>query len=213
MLQYLYNETEAAAEEIVEAVAPELDETSKEDVAEAAADQAEAITDAVADAAAAEGAEFSEEQYDTMHATLAQVIYTEVMSELACQQAQFAMEDLFTEEAVEDFYAAQEAEQDEYAASKPGHFSRNGRLYVTGGAAAVGATGGAVIGRKIAAKRGVSPKKGAIIGALVGGAAGAGLHEIGRAGSRAILGRKNAKGFVGRIKHAFGGGRSLAYKG
>lgn len=215
MLQYLYDETEAAAEEIVEAVAPELDETSKEDVAEAAADQAEAITDAVADASAAEGAEFSEEQYDAMHATLAQVIYTEVMSELACQQAQFAMEDLFTEEAVEDFYASleEEAEQNEYADSKPGHFSRNGRLYATGGAAAVGMTGGAVIGRKIAAKRGISTKKGAIIGALVGGAAGAGLHEIGRAGSRAIFGRKNAKGFGGRFKHAFGGGRSLAYKG
>jgi hypothetical protein len=216
MLQYLYNETEAAAEEIVEVVAPALDETSKEEIAEAAADQAEAITDAVADASAAEGSEFTEEQYDAMHATLAQVIYTSVMSELACQQACYAMEDLFTEEAVEDFYAAQEAEQEEYGEKwdkTKAHFKNNGRLYVGGASAAVGAAGGALIGRKIAAKKGISTKKGAIIGALVGGAAGVGVHELGRATSRAILGRKNASGFGGRIKHAFGGGRTLSYRG
>jgi uncharacterized membrane protein len=185
MLQYLYDETEAAAEEIVEAVAPELDETSKEDIAEAAADQAEAITDAVADASAAEGAEFTEEQYDAMLGTCAQVIYTEVMSQLACQQAQFAMEDLFTEEAVEDFYASleEEADQETYGerinmikrgwAPIGAHFDRNKTRYAAGGLGAVGAIGGAVVGRKIAAKKGMSTKKGAIIGALVGGAVGA----------------------------------------
>jgi hypothetical protein len=207
MLQYLYNETAAAAEEIVEAVAPELDETSKEDIAEAAADQAEAITDAVAEAATAEGAEFSEEQYDAIHATCAQVIYTEVMSELACQQACYAMEDLFTEEAVEDFYASmeEEAEQEQYSVMDKikgagrdvgGHFSRNRITYSTGTGATVGTIGGAVIGKKIAAKKGISQKKGAIIGALVGGTvgAGAGLASTkgGRAkytaGGRAVLG-------------------------
>jgi hypothetical protein len=180
MLQYLYNETAAAAEEIVEAVAPELDETSKEDIAEAAADQAEVITDAVADASAAEGAEFTEEQYDAIHATCAQVIYTEVMSQLACQQAQFAMEDLFTEEAVEEFYASleEEAGQEQYADGKLGFLGKLnrgkwvGKHGVAAGMGAVGAVGGAVIGKKIAAKKGISQKKGAIIGALVGGAAG-----------------------------------------
>lgn len=198
MLQYLYNETEAAAEEIVEVVAPALDETSKEEIAEAAADQAEAITDAVAEASAAEGSEFTEEQYDTMHATLAQVIYTSVMSELACQQACYAMEDLFTEEAVEAFYASLEEEtpQEQYSLSEKianaraaakTHFTTNARKYKVAGASAagslVGAAGGAVIGKKIAAKKGISTKKGAIIGALVGGAAvgggaGFGAHKL-----------------------------------
>jgi hypothetical protein len=179
MLQYLYNETEAAAEEIVEVVAPALDETSKEEIAEAAADQAEAITDAVAEESAAEGSEFTEEQYDAMHATLAQVIYTNVMSELACQQAQFAMEDLFTEEAVEDFYASlEEANQEQYADGKIGILGKlnRGKWVSNHGVAAAAGTataiGGAVIGRKIAAKKGMSTKKGAIIGALVGGAVG-----------------------------------------
>jgi hypothetical protein len=178
MLQYLYNETEAAAEEIVEVVAPALDETSKEEIAEAAADQAEAITDAVAEASAAEGAEFSEEQYDTMHATLAQVIYTSVMSELACQQACYAMEDLFTEEAVEAFYASLEEQPQEQYSGKIMSFIKNKHAQA-GAAATVGAVGGAVIGKKIAAKKGMSTKKGAIIGALVGGAAlGGGRYGI-----------------------------------
>jgi len=180
MLQYLYNETAAAAEEIVEAVAPELDETSKEDIAEAAADQAEVITDAVAEASAAEGAEFTEEQYDNVMGVCAQVIYTEVMSQLACQQAQFAMEDLFTEEAVEEFYASleEEANQEQYADSKIGFLGKVNRGKWVGNhgvAAAAGtatAIGGAVLGKKIAAKKGMSTKKGAIIGALVGGAVG-----------------------------------------
>jgi hypothetical protein len=190
MLQYLYNETEAAAEEIVEAVAPALDETSKEEIAEAAADQAEAITDAVAETATAEGAEFSEEMYDNMMSVCAQVIYTQVMSELACQQAQFAMEDLFTEEAVEDFYAAQEAAaQEEYSlkgawgATKK-HLSDHRAKYAVGAGATVGTVGGAVIGKKIAAKKGISTKKGAIIGALVGGAVGAGAGVASTAAGR-----------------------------
>jgi hypothetical protein len=195
MLQYLYNETEQAAEEIVEAVAPELDETSKEDIAEAAADQAEVITDAVADASAAEGAEFSEEQYDAVYATCAQVIYTEVMSQLACQQAQFAMEDLFSDEAVEEFYASleEEANQEQYADNKLGFFGKLNRgkwvgshgVAATAGAAT--AIGGAVIGKKIAAKKGMSTKKGAVIGALVGGAIGTtGGYASTKAGRTAV---------------------------
>lgn len=198
MLQYLYNETAAAAEEIVEAVAPELDETSKEEIAEAAADQAEAIADAVAETATAEGTEFTEEQYDAIHATCAQVIYTEVMSELACQQACYAMEDLFTEKAVEEFYAAQEeAAQEQYSlAGIKKHFSDHRTKYAMGGAATVGTIGGAVVGKKIASKKGISQKKGAIIGALVGGAVGAGAGSVttktGRTKYASLFKRKNA---------------------
>lgn len=217
MLQFLYTETEAAAAEIVDAVAPATDEVTKEDIATAAADKAEEIADAVAEASEAEGAEFTEEMYNEVLGTAAQVIYTEVMAEIATQQACYAMESMFSDEVVEEFYAAQDvAAQEEYGEKwnkVKAHFKNNGRLYADAAAGTAGAAGGAYVGARIARKRGASVKKGAIIGALVGAGAGVGAHEVGRATSRAILGRKNASGFGGRIKHAFGGGRKLAYKG
>ena len=183
MLQEIYNETEAAAQEIVDAVVPAASEATKEDIAEASVDKAEAIADAV-DAVTTEstGTPLDEATYSELLETTAQVIYTNVMSDLASMQSCYALESLFSDEEVEECYAAMDEGQDIYGErwdKIKGHFNRNKQHYIAGGAsAAVGAAGGALIGRRVAAKRGISKRKGALIGALagatVGGATGVG---------------------------------------
>lgn len=175
MLQEIYNETEAAAQEIVDAVVPAASEATKEDIAEASVDKAEAIADAV-DAATTEetGKPLDEATYSSLLETTAQVIYTSVMSDLASMQSCYALESLFSDEEVEECYAAMNEEQEQYADGKVmDHLKRNKQHYISGGVgAAAGAAGGALIGRRVAAKRGISKRKGALIGALAGAAAG-----------------------------------------
>lgn len=183
MLQEIYNETEVAAQEIVDAVVPAASEATKEDIAEAAVDKAEAIADAV-DAATADetGKPLDEATYSDLVETTAQVIYTSVMSDLASMQSCYALESLFSDEEVEECYAAMNGEQYAYAsmAGVMDHLKRNKQHYISGGVGgAAGAAGGALIGRRIAAKRGISKRKGALIGALAGSVAGAGTGVAG----------------------------------
>lgn len=179
MIEFLFSETEAAAEEITEVIAPQLDEVTKHDVAEAAADKAEEIADAVATAE-----EITEEEYAAIMTVCAQSIYTNIMATIATAQSAFSIESLFSEEAVEEFYA----EQDEYAgkfSKAKAHIKRNPTKYIgAGGAAAGGATGAL-----LAKKRGTSVKKGAIVGALVGG----GIGVTGAEGNKLRKGYKASK--------------------
>ena len=210
MLQYLYGETEAAAQEIVDAVIPAADEVTKEEIAEAAADKAEVIADAVADAVESEtGEAMADETYSDLVMATAQTIYTGTMAQLATAQACYAMESLFTEEAVDEYYAGLEDQnQDIYTSMgrkaavykrKLGrHLSTNKHHYIAGGVGVAGGAAGAVAGAKIAKKRGTSVKKGAIVGALIGTAAGTGA---GYAGTKA--GRGLYKAGAGKVAGIF----------
>lgn len=182
MLQYLYGETEVAAQEIVDAVVPAADEVTKEEIAEAAAEKAENIADAVAEAAAEAGEKMDEETYSDLVMATAQCIYTETMAQLATAQACYAMESLFCDEAVEEYYAEQETYGEKWNKVK-GHLSAKKHHYIAGAAGAASATAGAIIADKIAQKKGYSRKKARIVGALVGGAAGtAGGYATTKAG-------------------------------
>lgn len=207
LLQFLYGETESAAQEIVDAVVPAADEVTKEEIAEVAAEKAEAIADAVDEAVEGEtGEPLSEEAYAELVVITAQTIYTNTMAELATTQACYALESLFSDEDVEEYYAGlEDVEQDEYSVmdkikssygTAKGHVGRNATKYGTGAGAAVGAGAGALIARK----RGSSVKKGAIVGALVGAGAGATLTEAGKFGATARSLKKS--GYVDSKKDA-----------
>jgi hypothetical protein len=101
MLQYLYNETGAAAQEIVEKVAPEVNAVSKEEVKEAATERAKEIA---ADVAKADET-VTQEQHSAIVEACSQVIYAQVCGELARVQAENNLVSLFSEDVVEDYYA------------------------------------------------------------------------------------------------------------
>lgn len=190
MLQFIYSESEAVANEIVEAVASEAPETTKEEIAEVAAEKAEEIADAVANASEAAGEPVSEEAYAELVTNVAQLIYTSTMADLADAQACYALESLFSEEAVEEYYSSLEAaKQEVYADENKSIFARvkggvsggykSAKTWTTknkknaaivGGGA--GAAAGAGLGALIAKKRGTSVKKGALVGAVAGSIAG-----------------------------------------
>lgn len=104
MLQYLYSETDAAAQEIVQEVAPEVNAVSKEQIKDAAIARAEEIANDVAKA----DETITQEQHSAIKEACAQVIYTEVCGNLAMIQASQNIESLFTEEVVENYYASLE---------------------------------------------------------------------------------------------------------
>jgi hypothetical protein len=205
MLQYLYGETEVAAQEIVDAVVPAADEVTKEEIAEAAAEKAENIADAVAEAVEENtGEKMDEETYSDLVMATAQCIYTETMAQLATAQACYAMESLFCDEAVEEYYAEQETYGEKWDKVK-GHFSAKKHHYIAGASGAAGAAAGAALGARIAKKKGTSVKKAAIVGALVGGATGtAGGYATTKAGRDLYKagGRKVASIFKKKEKKA-----------
>jgi len=198
MLQELYSETGAAAQAIVEEVAPAVNETTKEEIAGAAVDRAEAIADNIADTVKLEQSEHA-----AIVEACAQVIYAETLAELADDAKINALESLFSDEYLQDFYAELEAEQEQYAEEKSsfkdklkaGYGSTKGFLKANsteiGAGAAIGgvagAGGGFILARRKARAAGLQPgtpqyKKfiakymagGAAAGAVAGGAAGAG---------------------------------------
>jgi hypothetical protein len=196
MLQELYSETGAAAQAIVEEVAPAVNETTKEEIAGAAVDRAEAIADHIADTVKLEQSE-----HTAIVEACSQVIYAETLAELADNAKITALESLFTEEYVQNFYAELEAEQQQYAEGEKttalkkvgGFLKENGKNAGIGAAAGtgVGAVSAAVAARKAARAKGLQPgtpeyRKFIAKRAAVGGAAGAAV------GAGAGLGAKSA---------------------
>jgi hypothetical protein len=212
MLQELYSETGAAAQAIVEEVAPAVNETTKEEIAGAAVDRAEAIADHIADTVKLEQSEHA-----AIVEACAQVIYAETLAELADNAKITALESLFTEEYVQDFYSELEAEQEQYAESnykpslkdrlKAGYgsakgFAKANAAEIGAGAAiggVAGAGGGLILARRKAAAAGLQPGTpqykrfiakymagGAAAGIATGGAVGAGY---GAYKNRAVVGK------------------------
>lgn len=189
MLQELYSETGAAAQAIVEEVAPAVNETTKEEIAGAAVDRAEAIADHIADTVKLEQSEHA-----AIVEACSQVIYAETLAGLADDAKIAALESLFTEEYVQETYAAleAEAEQETYGAKTEAvkKFLGDNKKNIGIGAAAgtvVGAGTGIIAARRKAKAKGLQPgtpeyKKfiakytagGAVAGAAVGAGAGAG---------------------------------------
>lgn len=200
MLQELYSETGAAAQAIVEEVAPAVNETTKEEIAGAAVDRAEAIADNIADTA-----KISQSEHAAIVEACAQVIYAETLAELADDAKINALESLFSEEYLQDFYAALEEEQEIYAGVdykptlkdrfKNGYgsakgFAKANAMEIGAGAAiggVAGAGGGLILARRKAKAAGLQPGTpeykrfiakymagGAAAGIATGGAAGAG---------------------------------------
>lgn len=210
MLQFLYSECAVAAQKLAETAAPEINEVSKEDIAEAATEHAHVLADQVAD-----HVELAQDQHAALIDALAQVIYTNTCSELAKGLAEENIEALFSEEIVEDYYAGIEEElQDIYADEKKDsffkkagdHLKNNSRVYVDAGAGVVGAGAGALIARRkaqrAAAAKGLKPgtseyksfvRKRMAAGGAIGAVAGAGTSEAARTAIRYHSISKDAK--------------------
>jgi hypothetical protein len=238
MLQELYSETGAAAQAIVEEVAPAVNETTKEEIAGAAVDRAEAIADNIADTVKLEQSEHA-----AIVEACAQVIYAETLAELADNAKVTALESLFTEEYVQETYAALEAQEQETYGEKAdkvkAHLKGNARIYGDAAGAAAGAGVGFIAARRAAKAKNLQPGtpeyKKFIAKYMAGGAAaGVATAEVGRAGYRGVK-KFNAmrkpnktgdydgvtakgvevknKGILKRVgiaaKHGFGGGKGL----
>jgi hypothetical protein len=155
MLQELYSETGAAAQAIVEEVAPAVNETTKEEIAGAAVDRAEAIADHIADTVKLEQSEHA-----AIVEACAQVIYAETLAEFAENAKIDALESLFSEEYVQETYAAlaAEAEQETYGDKVnlvKGFAKQNAGEMAVGGAAGAGI--GFIAARRAAQKKGLQP--------------------------------------------------------
>jgi hypothetical protein len=198
MLQELYSETGAAAQAIVEEVAPAVNETTKEEIAGAAVDRAEAIADHIADTVKLEQSEHA-----AIVEACSQVIYAETLAGLADDAKITALESLFTEEYVQETYAAleAEAEQETYGAKMDaikGHLKDNARIYADAGTAAAGAGVGLIAARRKAKAKGLQPGtpeyKKFIAKYTAGGAvAGAAAAETARAGKNIFKNYKAGK--------------------
>lgn len=198
MLQELYSETGAAAQAIVEEVAPAVNETTKEEIAGAAVDRAEAIADHIADTVKLEQSEHS-----AIVEACSQVIYAETLAGLADDAKIAALESLFTEEYVQETYAAleAEAEQETYGAKMDaikGHLKGNSRIYADAGSAVAGAGVGLIAARRKAKAKGLQPGtpeyKKFIAKYTAGGAvAGAAAAETARAGKNIFKNYKAGK--------------------
>lgn len=155
MLQELYSETGAAAQAIVEEVAPAVNETTKEEIAGAAVDRAEAIADHIADTVKLEQSEHA-----AIVEACSQVIYAETLAGLADDAKIAALESLFTEEYVQETYAAlaAEAEQETYGDKinlVKGFAKQNAGEMALGTAAGAGV--GFIAARRAAKKKGLQP--------------------------------------------------------
>lgn len=181
-IQFVFSETDIAAKEIASEVLPVADEATKEDIAEAAVEKAEDIADKVVSEDA------TDEEFAEVVSVISQSLYTTTMANIAMSGAAMNLETLFAEEEVNEYYNAVEdaiqeayADEDLYAEGRFKRFSNKMKKYGTAtgghlkkhaipyGAGVTGAAAGAVIGDRIAQKRGISRRKGQLIGALVGG--------------------------------------------
>lgn len=193
MLQELYSETGAAAQDIVAEVAPQVNNVTKEDIAEAAVDRAEAIADSVA-----KTVEISQDEHTAITEACAQVIYAETVAELAREQACYSMECMFAEGGIMSKLKG--------AAKSTKGFVKVNKMEMGVGAAA-GAAAGGIAGyakaRKAAKAKGLQPgtpeyKKfvakyvagGAAIGTAAGTAAGAGAGAF---RNRKVFGKDGQK--------------------
>jgi hypothetical protein len=140
MLQYLYNETGAAAQEIVEKVAPEVNAVSKEEVKEAATERAKEIA---ADVAKADET-VTQEQHSAIVEACSQVIYAQVCGDLARIQAEDNLVSLFSEEK-----KAKRKRNWKRAGTVAGE-TAGGALAGAGAAALIGLTGHALSGKSAA---------------------------------------------------------------
>jgi len=197
----LYSETGAAAQAIVEEVAPAVNETTKEEIAGAAVDRAEAIADHIADTVKLEQSEHS-----AIVEACAQVIYAETLAELANDAKINALENLFTEEYVQNFYAdGQEVSKWSKTKKFLGENKKNAAIGAAAGTA-IGGGAGFIAARRAAKKAGLTPgtpeyKKfiakrtagTAVAGAAVGAGAGLGYTPAKNKITAAIEKRKAVK--------------------
>jgi hypothetical protein len=155
------------------------------------------------------GEPLTESEYSEVVFTVAQDIYTNVLADLASMQSMYAMESLFADEdvydqnlyarisakdkaeeemrvlknerrrATEAMNAARKTYQHKWGTGFGMTHEGVGRAIGHLKTAGVGAAGGALVGGGIAAARGASIRKGALIGALVGGAGGYAASKLG----------------------------------
>lgn len=98
LIEYLFSESDTAAQELSTLEAPAVNEVTKEQLADASAERALELADDIASTEA-----LTEEQYTEVAERVASYIYTSALAELQIAFAAQGVLDLFSEDAQAEF--------------------------------------------------------------------------------------------------------------